>query len=160
MTFNLTFYTIFTFLFSIFGKQSKSTTINSTILIKSVEIPDNFSSKNFNNVITAYQDFYGKSCSNLNINMGDICSIEQRIKLNSDNDILEIVYNERILREGNKLIMNVEIVDIFFYNKRRTRFKKMKSEDIRRNSKRGNILLQYKEDIKVKCDKLLIHLAS
>jgi len=92
--------------------------------------------------------------------MGDVSSIEQRIKLKSDNDFLEIVYNERILREGNKLSMNVEIVDIYFYNKRMTRFKKLKSEDIRQNSKRGKMLLHYKEDIEVKCEKLLIHLAS
>ena len=92
--------------------------------------------------------------------MGDVSSIEQRIKLKSDNDVLEIVYNERILREGNYLSMNVEFVDIYFYNKSRTRFKKLKTDDIRRNSKRGKMLLHYIEDIKVKCEKLLTHLAS
>jgi hypothetical protein len=45
-------------------------------------------------------------------------------------------------------------------DKRRTKFKKVNSEDIRQNSKRGKMLLHYKEDIKVKCEKLLTHLAS
>ena len=110
--------------------------------------------------MTAYQEFYGNSCNNLSVKMGDRSSIIQRIKLKSDNDVLEIVFDEGIFLEGNKLSMNVEIVDIYFYNKSRTRFKKLKSEDVRRNSKRGKMLQHYKEDIKVKCEKLLTHLAS
>tara|TARA_B110000240_G_scaffold141090_1_gene156110 strand:+ start:193 stop:645 length:453 start_codon:yes stop_codon:yes gene_type:complete len=149
-----------TFLFSIFGNQSKKSTIDSTVFNKSIEISDTFKSQNFNHIITAYQGFYGNSANSLRIKMGDISSIEQRIKLKSDNDVLEIVYDERIYREGNKLRMNVEIVNLYFYNKIRTKFKKMKSENIRRNSKRGKMLLHYKEDIKVKCEKLLTHLAS
>ena len=149
-----------TFLFSIFGNQSKKSTIDSTVFNKSIEISDTFKSQNFNHIITAYQGFYGNSANSLRIKMGDISSIEQRIKLKSDNDVLEIVYDERIYREGNKLRMNVEIVNLYFYNKIRTKFKKMKSENIRRNSKRGKMLLHYIEDIKVKCEKLLTHLAS
>ncbi|MFT5349095.1 MAG: hypothetical protein ACI9M3_002144, partial [Bacteroidia bacterium] len=38
-------------------------------------------------------------------------------------------------------------------DKRRTKFKKVNSEDIRQNSKRGKMLLHYKEDIKVKCER-------
>ena len=159
-SFNVVLYSIVTFLISIFGMQTKSSSVNPTIFNKSIEISETQSSKNFNDIMTAYQEFYGNSCNKLSIKMGDVSSIEQRIKLKSDNDFLEIVYNERILREGNKLSMNVEIVDIYFYNKRRTRFKKLKSEDIRQNSKRGKMMLHYKEDIKVKCEKLLIHLAS
>ena len=172
-SFNIVLYSIVTFLFSISGTQNvmfvvlclanqtaTSSSINPTIFNKSIEISETRSSKNFNDIMTAYQEFYGNSCNKLSIKMGDVSSIEQRIKLKSDNDVLELVYNERILREGNYLSMNVEFVDIYFYNKSRTRFKKLKSDDIRRNSKRGKMLQHYKEDIKVKCEKLLTHLAS
>ena len=93
--------------------------------------------------MTAYQEFYGNLCNNLSVKMGDRSSIIQRIKLKSDNDVLEIVFDEGIFLEGNKLSINVEIVDIYFYNKSRTRFKKLKSDDIRRNSKRGKMLLTH-----------------
>ena len=158
--FNIILYGIVTFLFSIFGIQTKSSSINPTIFNKSIEISETRSSKNFNDIMTAYQEFYGNSCNNLSVKMGDRSSIIQRIKLKSDNDVLEIVFDEGIFLEGNKLSMNVEIVDIYFYNKSRTRFKKLKTDDIRRNSKRGKMLLHYIEDIKVKCEKLLTHLAS
>ena len=157
---NIILYGIVTFLFSIFGIQTKSSSINPTIFNKSIEISETQSSKNFNDIMTAYQEFYGNLCNNLSVKMGDRSSIIQLIKLKCDNDVLEIVYEERIFLEGNKLSINVEIVDIYFYNKRMTRFKKLKSEDIRQNSKRGKMLLHYKEDIEVKCEKLLIHLAS
>ena len=159
-SFNVILYSIVTFLFSIFGIQTKSSSINPTIFNKSIEISETQSSKNFNDIMTAYQEFYGNLCNNLSVKMGDRSSIIQLIKLKCDNDVLEIVYEERIFLEGNKLSINVEIVDIYFYNKRMTRFKKLKSEDIRQNSKRGKMLLHYKEDIEVKCEKLLIHLAS
>jgi len=158
--FNIALYAIVTFVFSVFGLQSNSSTIDPTIFSKSIEISDTLNSKNFNNIITAYQEFYDNSCKHLSIKMGDITSIEQRMKLKSHNGVLEIVYDERIQRERNHLKMNVEIVDLYFYNKRRTKFEKLKSENIRRNSKRGNMLQHCKEDIKVKCEKLLTHLAS
>jgi hypothetical protein len=149
-----------TFLILIFGIQTKNSSINPTIFNKSIEISETRSSKDFNDIMTAYQDFYGNLGNNLSVKMGDRSSIIQRIKLKCDNDVLEIVYEERIFLEGNKLSINVEIVDIYFYNKSRTRFKKLKTDDIRRNSKRGKMLLHYIEDIKVKCEKLLTHLAS
>ena len=120
---NIILYGIVTFLFSIFGIQTKSSSINPTIFNKSIEISETRSSKNFNDIMTAYQEFYGNSCNNLSVKMGDRSSIIQRIKLKSDNDVLEIVFDEGIFLEGNKLSMNVEIVDIYFYNKSRTRFK-------------------------------------
>ena len=141
--FNIILYGIVTFLFSIFGIQTKSSSINPTIFNKSIEISETRSSKNFNDIMTAYQEFYGNSCNNLSVKMGDRSSIIQRIKLKSDNDVLEIVFDEGIFLEGNKLSINVEIVDIYFYNKSRTRFKKLKSDDIRRNSKRGKMLLTH-----------------
>ena len=158
--FKIVLCTIHTFLILIFGIQTKNSSINPTIFNKSIEISETRSSKDFNDIMTAYQEFYGNLGNNLSVKMGDRSSIIQRIKLKCDNDVLEIVYEERIFLEGNKLSINVEIVDIYFYNKSRTRFKKLKSDDIRRNSKRGKMLLHYKEDIKVKCEKLLTHLAS
>ena len=158
--FKIVLCTIHTFLILIFGIQTKNSSINPTIFNKSIEISETRSSKDFNDVMTAYQEFYGNLGNNLSVKMGDRSSIIQRIKLKYDNDVLEIVYEERIFLEGNKLSINVEIVDIYFYNKSRTRFKKLKTDDIRRNSKRGKMLLHYKEDIKVKCEKLLTHLAS
>ena len=158
--FKIVLCTIHTFLILIFGIQTKNSSINPTIFNKSIEISETRSSKDFNDVMTAYQEFYGNLGNNLSVKMGDRSSIIQRIKLKYDNDVLEIVYEERIFLEGNKLSINVEIVDIYFYNKSRTRFKKLKTDDIRRNSKRGKMLLHYIEDIKVKCEKLLTHLAS
>ena len=159
-SFKIVLCTIHTFLILIFGIQTKDSSINPTIFNKSIEISETRSSKNFNDIMTAYQEFYGNLCNNLSVKMGDRSSIIQLIKLKCDNDVLEIVYEERIFLEGNKLSTNVEIVDIYFYNKSRTRFKKLKTDDIRRNSKRGKMLLHYIEDIKVKCEKLLTHLAS
>ena len=157
---NIVLYSIVTFLFSIFGIQTTNSSINPTIFNKSIEISETRSSKDFNDIMTAYQEFYGNLCNNLSVKMGHRSSIIQRIKLKCDNDVLEIVYEERIFLEGNKLSINVEIIDIYFYNKSRTRFKKLKTDDIRRNSKRGKMLLHYIEDIKVKCEKLLTHLGS
>ena len=159
-SFKIVLCTIHTFLILIFGIQTKNSSINPTIFNKSIEISETRSSKNFNDIMTAYQEFYGNLCNNLSVKMGDRSSIIQLIKLKCDNDVLEIVYEERIFLEGNKLSINVEIVDIYFYNKSMTRFKKLKTDDIRRNSKRGKMLLHYIEDIKVKCEKLLTHLAS
>ena len=158
--FKIVLCTIHTFLILIFGIQTKNSSINPTIFNKSIEISETRSSKDFNDIMTVYQEFYGNLCNNLSVKMGDRSSIIQLIKLKCDNDVLEIVYEERIFLEGNKLSINVEIVDIYFYNKSRTRFKKLKTDDIRRNSKRGKMLLHYIEDIKVKCEKLLTHLAS
>jgi len=58
-SFNVILYSIVTFLFSIFGIQTKSSSINPTIFNKSIEISETQSSKNFNDIMTAYQEFYG-----------------------------------------------------------------------------------------------------
>ena len=121
--FKIVLCTIHTFLILIFGIQTKNSSINPTIFNKSIEISETRSSKDFNDIMTAYQDFYGNLGNNLSVKMGDRSSIIQRIKLKCDNDVLEIVYEERIFLEGNKLSINVEIVDIYFYNNSRTRFK-------------------------------------
>lgn len=80
-------------------------------------------SNNFNEILSGYQDFYDHSYKHLSLKMREVSAIEQRTTLKSDNYDL-VVYDERIQCTRNELKMNLEMLDLYFYNKKKNQVQK------------------------------------
>jgi hypothetical protein len=146
----------FTFLFNGGGEDSLKT----SIYFKTIEINKECDNEVFQLSLDAYNEFYKNKYKNVKLKVGKLSFIEQEISKVSDNQKIELVYNEVLQLKNNKISLAVELEEVYSYSIQKSRRVRLTPSEIKESSRKGIRVRELQKQIRDKSESLLSHIVA
>jgi hypothetical protein len=153
---NLSFITCFviSFIISFYTGSNPPPTVDPVIYNNTATIQTECDKLLFDQTLATYNEFYGHSCKNIKVKLGEVSKIEQQLSSKMKYRNIEVVYNETIKLENKSITLTSDIVELHVYNRKKSSYDKVMPPEITLRSRKAAAVEKHKNNIRLKSEKL------